>query len=517
MQKNSESFHLQEILKIFNTNVKEEIGQIKKEFEIFLKSKNKSSKFIESFINDYSRIQINEEISQKMIFRIFYELFSKRKDFCFFFKILMSSTNDSDSNVLKKNFVLKDEENSVKVKAKICFNLSCLNDNNYFYHNFIKGSLQYLQNNFNENYLNVFIDNLHSYFVHIDEPEYYFSNINTFVISLSRIVNDIKRIVYNNSKKMVDNESNYKLIDNKMERNKFGMLMIQSQIYNRTNIYDIYDTSNTDDEILCKVDSLYNNNKDDLFILLFKESIEKFIKEKRGNIENELLKKNTEIFLQSNELNSIKEKLELMEINDKKQSAKINEQEKKINKQEKKINEQEKKINEQERKINEQERKINEHENEISALKAKVEYMEPIIISLMCRKGINFCFRKILEKYKKNVKVTVKTKDKKNIYIIKFIETVGGICVNDLNRLLEELSLKKPVFNNDSHLINKDMPPYIDNFWNLFKSNLRLARQSSYIFDIIITDNIKKEFDFGGKDLSLEDYLKDKNLNQFGK
>ena len=62
-------------------------------------------------------------------------------------------------------------------------------------------------------------------------------------------------------------------------------------------------------------------------------------------------------------------------------------------------------------KNNEFAKKIGDLENEIKNLKIKVDFMEPIVLSLISRKIINYSVIKILQNYKK--------KDKSNSFTSK--------------------------------------------------------------------------------------------------
>ena len=58
-------------------------------------------------------------------------------------------------------------------------------------------------------------------------------------------------------------------------------------------------------------------------------------------------------------------------------------------------------------------------ETEVRELKEKVEFMEPIVLSKIYRKAINYSIIKILEKYKTKVKVTIINLPKNEMILIK--------------------------------------------------------------------------------------------------
>ena len=95
-------------------------------------------------------------------------------------------------------------------------------------------------------------------------------------------------------------------------------------------------------------------------------------------------------------------------------------------------------------------------------MKGKVEFMEPIVLSIICWKAINYSIIKILEKYKTKVKVTTVNFPNKDInYKITFIDSADNISIDKLNDLIVNLFAKKDLFNEDSHLVKKYLPSFI--------------------------------------------------------
>ena len=150
-------------------------------------------------------------------------------------------------------------------------------------------------------------------------------------------------------------------------------------------------------------------------------------------------------------------------------------------------------------------------------MKEKVEFMEPIVLSLICRKVLNYSIIKILEKYKRNIKVTVKinTIGETN-YDIRFCSPVNNIDIVTLNIWLNNLFFRKDGFNSNSHLVNKDLPSFIPNIWEKVKESLNLDLGGAAIFDSLITEDIKSGFNFKADDVSINSYLKSVNINEFG-
>ncbi len=115
------------------------------------------------------------------------------------------------------------------------------------------------------------------------------------------------------------------------------------------------------------------------------------------------------------------------------------------------------------------------------------------------------------------IKVTVeKLKNNESKYTIFFIHSVNNIDLDKLNNLVDHLFAKKDEYNEDSHLIKKDLPTFITDLWDKVKENLNLNPTEISVFDAIITNDIKSSFNFGAEDLSVKDYLKNVKIEEFG-
>ena len=160
----------------------------------------------------------------------------------------------------------------------------------------------------------------------------------------------------------------------------------------------------------------------------------------------------------------------------------------------------------------------NENQNiKIKKLEEKVDFMESIILAIICRKAINYCVIKILENYKKKIKVTVETLPNNDFtYHIAFIASVNSISKDTLNNLMDDLFSKKDIYNKDSHLINKDVPTSIENLWDKIVQHLKLSKIEKDAFDAIITNEMRDGFNFGDEDKSVKNYLKSVNIDDFG-
>ena len=96
------------------------------------------------------------------------------------------------------------------------------------------------------------------------------------------------------------------------------------------------------------------------------------------------------------------------------------------------------------------------------------------------------------------------------------MENVKDVNFHEANKLLNTLFDKKQFYNEDSHLVGKELPSFITDVWELAKKNFNFEKNESLAFDRIISEDIKSGFNFGAHDLSVNDYLKNANLQEFG-
>ena len=197
----------------------------------------------------------------------------------------------------------------------------------------------------------------------------------------------------------------------------------------------------------------------------------------------------------------------------------INELRRKTNELETKDKEKTKEVNALKKKDEKNTKEINALTQEINTIKKKVDYIEPIVIALISRKVINYSICKICDKYRTKISIVVNSNNRNEPnYKISFIDSVNEVNKDDANEFLDFLFNKKSLFNFDSHLEGKKIPPFINDIWELVKNNLNFEKKELIeVFDKIITEEIKSGFDFGAHDLSISDYLKNENLQQFGK
>ena len=572
---------IQNIIKLFDEI---DLDELKKDFDNAQKKDNKSE-IINSFIKKYPNSNIDSETGGKILYDIISILISMKSDFLPLIKIYLTADDKANAKVLKKHFILEDKKlikvengDSSTYQIKFGVNLSCVDDNNIYYHKFIKGILQYLQSAFKEKYLYQYINR--NYFTNLDKSSFYIEN--PIEYSLNKMLRDINRVLLEDSKKNMD-----KNVGNKMRFSKLRDLQIISGLHARQykeisdKIKAIYEKSTNNEQIEADVNELISNisnedisNKLLAFYIYIEEYTEKE-KEKENLIElkNMIKKDKATIYYNGEYIKELKEsytRLEKEQDNLKTQLQKVsnkveflskeyenmkvqiqtlskeNENIKKENENMKvqiqtlsKENENIKKENENMKvqtqtlsKENENIKKENENmkvqiqtlslENEnqnikIKKLEEKVDFMESIILAIICRKAINYCVIKILENYKKKIKVTVETLPNNDFtYHIAFIASVNSISKDTLNNLMDDLFSKKDIYNKDSHLINKDVPTFIENLWDKIVQHLKLSKIEKDAFDAIITNEMRDGFNFGDEDKSVKNYLKSVNIDDFG-
>lgn len=249
----------------------------------------------------------------------------------------------------------------------------------------------------------------------------------------------------------------------------------------------------------------------------------KRLKENNKNLQTEIkrLKENnkdlkaeiTELKEENQNLKAYISELKEDDKNLKEENQNLKEENQKLNEDISELKEVDKNLKEENRnlkvEINGLKEENNKLKTEIGELKKKVDFMEPIVLSIICRKAINYSIIQILEKYKKKIEVTVMELPNNDIkYKIAFNGSVNNIDKDTLNNLVDNLFGKKDKFNEDSHLVKKDLPPFIQDLWDKVKEHLKLNKNEITAFDALITNEIKSNFNFGGEDLSIKDYLK---------
>ena len=139
----------------------------------------------------------------------------------------------------------------------------------------------------------------------------------------------------------------------------------------------------------------------------------------------------------------------------------------------------------------------NEIKTTLSSLKKKVNFMEIIVNSALSRKIINHCVKGIVQKYRKQIKITLKENDRLEI---SFASNVSNVSEKDANALLDYLFSKKDVLNNKVHFFQINKPDFIKDIWSEFYKFIELKGDNLINFNKIVTEDIKNSFKFSQKD-----------------
>ena len=477
-----------------------------KEIEKAKNSKNTSDS-LASFLKEYSNTKFDENA--------FYEMISKiiniKSDFMTLMNIYLITDDKIKVDALRKLYVLKKEKEVKLEKVEngdannkpyfgFGINLSCLYDAKAYYDKFIVGILHYIQVVFEQNYLYQYIDI--DYFK--NGFQYYKENAFSLQKRLDDMLNDMLRVIKHESEQNANTIAEN--VESKIKKKTFSLYQAKAHLYKNEEITKIYEKSQTNEEILNELekflDKLPDNVEDQMNInfITFKSDIENYI----SNEDVKYLKKSKSINDAIIYSLKIENKVLWKEIEDLEGEIKSLKEDNLKFKNENNI------IKTQ---FTDLMNRVNALETEVNELKVKLGYMEPMLLSLISRKVINYSIIRILETYKKKIKVIREILPNNKIrYSIEFIDSVNNISKEVLNALIDKIYIEKDNYNADSHLFKKEK----SDLWNKLKENLKLNQNEITAFDAIITDKIKSDFDFGDRDLSVNDYLSGVNINEFG-
>ena len=480
MQMNSENF-IEATARIFE-GTKAEL--IKKDIDYAKKANTKKKGFLNTFFKKYEKAELNGETCLKMLKDIISQIIKIRKDFELFIKIYLTTTDAKKLKTLREHFVAEnkelkklDNESTESTSCEFGVSLECAYDTESYYHKFIKGILRYFLLIFKKNYLYEFIEL--DYFRNDSLSKYYKEHISSLEYSLNKMLNDINRIIFEDSQKNINGISEN--IVKKMTSEKFEVFLIKAHLLNNKEIKKIYENSKSNDEILKvineKIVTEKDNKESDLYynLITLREDIEAFIQKEKDDKEFAQMKK-------SNEEN-------IAQINYNKTTiAKLTKENQDLYK----MKEEMKELKEEKgRMIN----NINNLNTRVNTLETKVNFMEPIVLSIITRKAVNYAIIQILKNYKKSIQVTQQTLENGDFnYTIKFIDSVNGVTKENLNGFINYLFSRKDELNKVSHLIGKKLPHFIEDLWEKVKAFLNLNEDDKTSFDAIITQEIKSGF-----------------------
>ena len=205
MQMNSENF-IEATAKLFE-GTKAEL--FKKDIDYAKKANTKKKGFLNTFFKKYEKAELNGETCLKMLKDIISQIIKIRKDFELFIKIYLTTTDAKKLKTLREHFVAEnkelkklDNESTESTSCEFGVSLECAYDTESYYHKFIKGILRYFLLIFKKNYLYEFIEL--DYFRNDSISKYYKEHTSSLEYSLNKMLNDINRIIFEDSQKNIN-------------------------------------------------------------------------------------------------------------------------------------------------------------------------------------------------------------------------------------------------------------------------------------------------------------------------
>jgi len=366
---------IQKILKHFN-----ELDQA--EFQKDLAKAPKSAtnkKYLKEFVQRYSKKELNEQNTKEIL----HEIISKnlRQDFLSCIKIILTIEDQEKAEALRCHYILKEEKictiNNEEINngtyIEFGVSLSCIFEIETYYKKFIKGILGYFQAVFKENYLYEYIksDDLKNF----SELKFYEKNISSFNYSLNRMLIDMERVIFEHTNELENINS-----EKKMLLSTFDIFQIRANLGDNDIIKEIYQKCNNNHEILREIRKLKEKTDEkkekELFVnlRLFEYDVEEYIKEENDKIK--VYKIYNEIAKQKEAINK------KQEATNKEIMTTIKKIETTIKNHETTIKNIETTIKNHETTIKNHGKAISKIQNDINGLKEKVNYLEPLVLSL---------------------------------------------------------------------------------------------------------------------------------------
>ena len=368
---------IQKILKHFN-----ELDQA--EFQKDLAKAPKSAtnkKYLKEFVQRYSKKELNEQNTKEILHEIISKLINLRQDFLTCIKIFLTIEDQEKAEALRCHYILKEEKictiNNEEINngtyIEFGVSLSCIFEIETYYKKFIKGILGYFQAVFKENYLYEYIksDDLKNF----SELKFYEKNISSFNYSLNRMLIDMERVIFEHTNELENINS-----EKKMLLSTFDIFQIRANLGDNDIIKEIYQKCNNNHEILREIRKLKEKTDEkkekELFVnlRLFEYDVEEYIKEENDKIK--VYKIYNEIAKQKEAINK------KQEATNKEIMTTIKKIETTIKNHETTIKNIETTIKNHETTIKNHGKAISKIQNDINGLKEKVNYLEPLVLSL---------------------------------------------------------------------------------------------------------------------------------------
>ena len=488
-------------------------NDIKKELEKLSKL-DKKSNFQKRMLKAYSKNKLDDKDLRNFRSDICSYLINSRKEFLNSIKVYQIAIDDNKVRILQKHFIIsqgkiiapKDFCVYSKTQLNISISLASTYNDEEYYQKFIKNTLSIMDTLFNRKYLLEYFSSQ----LFKESQNYFFSNIGDFNCSLNKMLTNINWILSEEnkleSKSKIEEEKDKESLNNKLETksekislDNYKKIMKISRIKNEDVLIDIYNKSNGDIELIDNIKKIFNEKKDndDIQVFLYNyelhENYGKQISIMKVNI-HRLEEKNVQ---KEEDINNLNNKIDSLNKEKTSMNSTINKLSKNIDS-----------LNIEKTSMN---KTINQLNKSIDSLNKKINFMEPVVYSLISRKAINHCVCKILDTYKNSIAIEKKTNEKNDVfYNIKFVNDVNNIKKEDINKMLDFLFIRKDSFNENAHLIHFEKPQYITDLWEIILKYINFDDKKKIVFNSIVTDEIKNTFDFGQEDVNVKDYIQKK-------
>ena len=369
---------IQKILKHFN-----ELDQAEFQKDISKAQKsNTNKKYLKKFVEKYSKKELNAQNTKEILHEIITKLFNLRQYFLTCIKIFLTIEDQEKAEALRCHYILKEEKLNKFKDGGINGNgdsyiefgvsLSCIFEIETYYKKFIKGILGYFQAVFKENYLYEYIksDDLKNF----NELKFYEKNISSFNSSLNKMLIDMERVIFEHTNELENINS-----EKKMPFSTFDIFQIRANLGDNDTIKEIYQKCNNNHEILREIRKLKEKTDEkkekELFVnlRLFEYDVEEYIKEENDKI------KTYKIYNEIAKQKAINKK---QEATNKEFMTTIKKIETTIKNHETTIKNIETTIKNHETTIKNHGKAISKIQNDINGLKEKVNYLEPLVLSL---------------------------------------------------------------------------------------------------------------------------------------
>ena len=370
---------IQKILKRFN-----ELDQAEFQKDLAMAPKSDTNKkYLKEFVEKYSKKELNAQNTKEILHEIISKLVNLRQDFLSCIKIFLTIEDQEKAEALRCHYILKEEKLNKFKDGGINGNgdsyiefgvsLSCIFEIETYYKKFIKGILGYFQAVFKENYLYEYIK---SYDLkNFNELKFYEKNISSFNSSLNKMLIDMERVIFEHTNELENINS-----EKKMLLSTFDIFQIRANLGDNDIIEEIYQKCNNNHEILREIRKLKEKTDEkkekELFVnlRLFEYDVEEYIKEENDKIK--VYKIYNEIAKQKEAINK------KQEATNKEIMTTIKKIETTIKNHETTIKNIETTIKNHETTIKNHGKAISKIQNDINGLKEKVNYLEPLVLSL---------------------------------------------------------------------------------------------------------------------------------------